>query len=99
MWLESIENEEYIDHGMVKLFRHLHNVTQNCANLNNINQIYLDFTNKHLFYDNDDNAHLNTPVYSGIKTSIGPGFILNTLLFLGRLYIERGILLNDTLRG
>ena len=38
LWLETIENEEDVDHGMVSLFRHLHNVTQNCANLNNTDQ-------------------------------------------------------------
>ena len=34
LWLETIENEEDIDHGMVSLFRHLHHIIQNCANLN-----------------------------------------------------------------
>ena len=29
LWLETIENEEDIDHGMVSLFHHLHHVTQN----------------------------------------------------------------------
>ena len=34
-WLETIENEEDIDHGMILLFHYLHHVTQNCAKLNN----------------------------------------------------------------
>ena len=99
LWLESIENEEYIDHGMVKLFRHLHNVTQNCSNLNNTDQIFLDFSNKHLFYDDNDDEHLPISVYSGIKISMGSGFILNTLLSLGIFSTERELILNDTLRG
>ena len=72
MWLETIENEEDIDHGMVSLFRHLHHVTQNYANLNNTDQIFLCFANKHIFYDDDDDDHLPIPVYSGIKPSMGP---------------------------
>ena len=71
LWLETTENEEDIDHGMVSSFRHLHHVTQNCVNLNNTEHIFLDFANKHLFYDNDDDEHLSIPVYSGIKTSTG----------------------------
>ena len=71
MLLETIENEENIDHRMVSLFRHLHNVTQNCANINNTDQIFLDFSKKHLFYDDDDDGHLPIPVYSGIKPSTG----------------------------
>ena len=40
LWLETIENEYDIDHGMVSLFCHLHHVTQNRANLNNTDQIF-----------------------------------------------------------
>ena len=39
LWLETIENEEDIDHGMVSSFSHLHHVTRNCANINNTDQI------------------------------------------------------------
>ena len=99
LWLEIIGDEEYFDHGMVSLFRHLHHVTQNCANLNNTDQMFPDFAKKHLFYYDDDNEHLPIRVYSGIKTSMGPGFILNTLFFLGRFSTERKLFLNDTLRG
>ena len=53
-WLETIENEEDIDHGMILLFHYLHHVTQNCANINNTDQIFLDFANKHLFYGDDE---------------------------------------------
>ena len=67
---------------MVSLFRHLHNVTQNFANLNNTDQNFLDFSNKHLFYDYEDDENLPIPVYSGIKPSMGPEFILDTLLSL-----------------
>ena len=95
----SIENEQYIDHGKVSLFRHLHHVTQNCANLNNTDQNFSPFTNKHLFYDNDDDEHLLIPVYSGIKPSMVTEFIFDTLLSLGRFPTERKLLLNDTLRG
>ena len=84
---------------MVSLFCHCHHVTQYCANLNNADQIFPDFSNKHLFYDDDDNEHLPIPVYSGIKTSMGPEFILNTLLSLGIFSTERELLLNDTPRG
>ena len=55
---------------MVSLFRHLHHVTQNCANLNNTDQTFPDFANKHIFYDDDDNEKLPIPVYSGIKPSM-----------------------------
>ena len=68
---------------MVSLFCHLHNVTQNCANPNNTDQNFLDFSNKHLFYDDEDDNNLTIPVYSGIKPSMGPEFILNTLLSMG----------------
>ena len=70
LWLETIKNNEYIDHGMVSLFRHLHHVTQNFANLNNNDQFLPDFTNTHLFYDDDNDEHLPIPVYSGIKPSM-----------------------------
>ena len=99
LWLETIENEEDIDRGMVSLFHHLHNVTQNCANLNNTDQVFLDFTNKHLFYDDEDDDHLPLPIYLCVKPSIGPKFIFNTLLSLGRLSTKRKIILNDTPRG
>ena len=69
---------------MVSLFCHLHHVTQNCANLNNTDQIFLNFASKHIFYDDEDDRHLPIPVYSGIKPSMGPEFIFNTLLSLGR---------------
>ena len=42
-WLETIENEEDIGHGMVSLFCHLHHVTQNCTNINNTNKMFLYF--------------------------------------------------------
>ena len=67
MFLETLENEEDIGHGMVSLFRHLHHVTQNCVNLNNNDQIFLGFVNKHIFYDDDNDEHLTILVYSGIK--------------------------------
>ena len=72
LWLETIENEEDIDRLIVSLFCHLHLVTNNCANLNNTDQNFLDFANKHLFYDDDDDEHLPILLYSGIKPSMGP---------------------------
>ena len=84
---------------MVSLFYHLHHVTQNCANLNNTDQMFPSFANNHLFYDDDDDENLPVPVYSGIKPSMEAVFILNTLLSLVRFYTERKLLLNDTLRG
>ena len=84
---------------MVSSFRHLHHVTQICANLNDADQIFPDFSNKHIFYDDDHNDHLLIPVYSGIKPSMGTESILNKLLSLVRFYTESGFLLNDTLRG
>ena len=57
---------------MVPLFRHLHHVTQNCANLNNTDQMLLDFAKEHLFYNDEDDEHLPIPVYSGITPSMGP---------------------------
>ena len=71
LWLETIENEEDIDHKMVSLFRHLNHVTQNCANINNTDQMFLDFANNNLFYDYDNDEHLPLTVYSGIKPSMG----------------------------
>ena len=41
--IKTIENEEYIDHGMVSLFCHLHHVTQNFKNINNTDQTSLIF--------------------------------------------------------
>ena len=99
LWLETMEIEEDIDHGMVSLFCHLHHVTQNCANINNTDQFFFDFTNKHLFYDDDNDNHLPSLVYSRIKHSTGTGLILNTFLSLGRFYTEHKLILNDTLRG
>ena len=84
---------------MASLCRYLHHVTQNCANLNNTDQISLNFANKHLFYDDDDDEHLPIPVYSGINPSVETKFILNTLLSLGIFSTERKLLLNDILRG
>ena len=43
LWLETIETEEDIGHGMVSLFHHLHHATKNCATLNNTDQIFLKF--------------------------------------------------------
>ena len=100
MWLETIENEEDTDHRVVSLFCHLHHVTQNCANINNTDQIFsLILQNNRIFYDDDDNEHLPIPVYSGIKPSMRPEFILNTLLSLGIFSTERELLLNNTLSG
>ena len=99
LWLETIENEEDIDHGMVSLFQNLHYATLNCANLNNTDQIFPDFANKHVFYDDDNNYHLNFPLYSCIKHSMETEFILIPLLSLGRFSTERKLLLNGTLRG
>ena len=70
---------------MVSLFRHLHHVTQNCANLNNTDQIFPDFSNKHLFYDDDDNEYLHTLVYSGIKPSMGSDLKKN-IIILGHIF-------------
>ena len=84
---------------MVSLFRHLHNVTQNCANINNTDQNFLDFSNKYLFYDHDNDDHLPIPVYSGIKPSMGTEFILGALLSFGIFSTEIELLLNCTLRG
>ena len=58
-----MENEEDIYRGIVSLFRHLHHVTQNCANHNNTDQVLPGFSEKHLFYDNYDDDHLLIPVY------------------------------------
>ena len=99
LWLETIENEEDIYHGMVSLIRHLHHITQIFANINNNDQIFLDFKNKHIFYNDDDHGHSPIPVYSDIKTSMGPEFILNTLLYLGRFSTEQELFLKDTLIG
>ena len=77
---------------MVSLFRHLHNITKNCANLNNTDQNFPDFSNKHLFYDDEDDNNLTIPVYSGIKPSMGPEFILNTLLSLLIFSTDRKLL-------
>ena len=71
LWLEKIEDEEEIDHGMVSLLFHLQHITQNFSNLNNTDQIFPDFAKNHLFYDDND-EHLPIPVYSVIKTSMGP---------------------------
>ena len=54
LWIERIENEEAIVHGMVSLFRHLHHITQNGTNINNTDQNFPDFANKHLFYGDDN---------------------------------------------
>ena len=61
--------------------------------------MFLSFSNKHLFYDDDNDEHLNIPLYLGIKTPMGPECILNILLSLGRFSTEHEILLNYTLRG
>ena len=61
LWLETMEKEEDIDHGMVSLFFHLHHVTQDCANLNNTEKKFLDFVNKHLFYNDDNDYNLSIP--------------------------------------
>ena len=84
---------------MVSLFHHLYHVTRNCANLNNTDRNFPDFENNHLYYDNDDDHHLTIPVYSVIKPSMGPSFILGALLSLGIFSTESELLLNDTLRG
>ena len=84
---------------MVSLFCHLYYVTQNCANLNITDQVFLYIENKHLFYDDDDDDHLTILVYLSIKNSICPELILNTLLSLSRFSTDREIILNDTLRG
>ena len=71
LWIETIKNEEYIDQGMVSLFRHLHHVTQNWANINNNEQKFLDFASKNLFYDDVNDEHLLITLYSGIRPSMG----------------------------
>ena len=84
---------------MVSIFCRLYHVTQNCANLNDTDQNFLDFANKHLFYDDNNDQYSPIPVYPGIKHSMGPTFILNTLPYQGRFSTERKIIFNDTLRG
>ena len=84
---------------MVSLFRCLHNVTHNCANPNDTDKNFLDFANKHSFYEDDNDKHLLIPVYSGIKPSMGSEFILNALISLEIFSTEWELLLNETLRG
>ena len=59
--------------------------------------MFLDFSSKHLFYNDDNDEHLIILVYSGTKTFMGLEFILNILLSLVRFFTERELLLNDTL--
>ena len=84
---------------MISFFRHLHHVTQNCASINNIDQIFPNFSKKHLFYNYDNDEHLPIPLHSGIKPSRGEEFIINILLFLGIFSTARKVVFNDTLRG
>ena len=98
MWLEKKENEENIDNRMVSLFRYLHHVTNNCANINNTDQIFHDFANKHLLFDDVNYEHLPIPVYLCIKPSVWTEFILNILSSLGRFSKERDLLFNETVR-
>ena len=84
---------------MVLLFRHIKYVTKNCPSINNTDQFFLDLSNKHKIYGDDDDEHLPIPVYSGIKSSMGQELILNKSLSLGRFSTERNLILNDTIRG
>ena len=59
----------------------------------------LDIANTHLFYNYDDYEHLPIPVYSDIKPSMGPKFILDTFLSLSIFSTDRELLLNNTQRG
>ena len=61
--IKTIKNEEYIDHGMVSLFSHLHYVPQTLANLNNTDQNLPDFASKNLFNGDNNYDHLPIPVY------------------------------------
>ena len=56
---------------MVSLLLILHHITQMFANLNNNDQNFLDFANKHIFYDDEYDEYLPIMVYSGIKPSMG----------------------------
>ena len=70
---------------MVSLFRHLHHVTQNCASINNTDQIFPNFSKKHLFYNYDNDEHLPIPLHSGIKPSVGTEFF-QYLIILGNIF-------------
>ena len=88
----NVSSKPLKDHSVLEVF-------ETCANINNIDQIFPDFANKHVFNYDDDDENLTIKVYSVIKPSMGPEFILNQLLSLGRFFAERKLLLNDTLRG
>ena len=100
-WIDSIEHEEGIYEPMVVLFRKLNEVVTNVIDLDDLNdsdRIFLSFAEKHLLYNDDsDEDHLPIPVYSSIKPSMAPEFILSTLLSLGRFSTERELLLHDKL--
>ena len=98
-WVDSIELQyEDMYTPMVDLFRKLSYVVTNLDNLHDDDQRFLDFADEYLFYEDNDEDHLPIPVYSSIKPSMGPEFILNTLLSLGRFSTERELLLHNTLR-
>eukprot|EP00957_Ditylum_brightwellii_P173229 13187184-Ditylum_brightwellii.AAC.1 len=87
VWIETINHKEGIYTPMDTLFGKLQEVTTNNDHLNEGDQSLLEFAEKHLFFDDIDEDQLPIPIYSSIKPSMGPEFILSMLLSLGRFSI------------
>ena len=93
LWLTNIEGEDNCDRDMVSLFRRLDRALSSSED-----EEFRTFAYKHLIYKEDSNEHLPIPVYSYIKPTMAPEFILHILLSMGRFHTEREILLQPSLR-
>lgn len=98
-WIDSIEHElNDDDKQIVDLIHRIEYVfDEDEESLNDDDKDFLQFAKKHLVCDYDD-EHLPIPVFSYIKPSQGPLFILHILLSMGRFTTERELLLCPSLK-
>ena len=93
VWLAHIENEENSDRDMIALFHRLYR-----AVLTGEDEEFCTFAYKHLIFEEHTDKHLPIPIYSHIKPTMAPEFILHILLSMGRFHAEQEILLKPSLQ-
>ena len=103
LWIEKIQNEN--EHNVILIFlleklQYLFDSFSEGDPLEDVDINMLRFAQQHLMYDYDDgfDKHLPIPVYSYIKPTMGPQFLLHILLSMGRFETERKLLLNPSMK-
>ena len=98
LWLDEIENEGETHQEIIDMFRYLDQVLNHESGV--YDEEFYQFAYDHLLCDYDDGFenHLPIPVYSYIKPTMAPEFILHILLSMGRYKTERELLLQNNLK-